>query len=52
VIGPGESLLVWAMSEDSDKGGFNCGFGSNIWNDEEKDEAVLFDARGGEKDRR
>jgi hypothetical protein len=38
--------------KDIDKGGFNCGFGSNIWHNEEVDPAVLFDAVGGVIDRR
>jgi hypothetical protein len=46
VIGPGETLRVWAMASDAGQGGFNCGFGSNIWNNSERDPAVLFDAGG------
>lgn len=51
VIEAGATLRIWAMSEDSDKGGYNCGFGSNIWNNSERDPAVLFNAQGIEVSR-
>ena len=51
VIGPGEVLRIWAMAEDADQGGFNCAFGSAIWNNSEKDPAVLYDAAGQEVSR-
>lgn len=46
VIGPGETLRVWALASDAGQGGYNCGFGGNIWNNSERDPAVLFDAAG------
>lgn len=46
VIAGGQVLRIWAMSEDAGNGGFNCGFGSNIWNNSEPDPAVLYDAAG------
>lgn len=46
VLGPGETLRIWAMAEDSGKGGYNCGFGNNIWNNSESDPAELYDAAG------
>lgn len=52
VIGPGETLRIWAMAEDAGQGGFNCGFGTTIWNNSESDAAVLFDAVGAEVSRR
>lgn len=52
VLGAGQTLRIWAMSEDAGQGGFNCGFGSNIWNNSESDPAVLFDAQGNQVDRR
>jgi hypothetical protein len=52
VIQPGEILRIWATSEDADKGGYNCGFDSPVWNNKESDPAVLFDATGREVDRR
>ena len=52
VIQPGEVLRIWAMSEDADKGGFNCGFDTNIWNNSKSDPAVLYDATGREVDRK
>jgi hypothetical protein len=50
-IGPGATLTVWARSEDLGQGGFNCGYSGNIWNNDETDPAVLFDASGVEVDR-
>lgn len=46
VIGPGQVLQIWAMAEDAGQGGFNCGFGSNIWNNDEPDAAILIDPSG------
>ena len=46
VIAGGQVLRIWAMSEDAGNGGFNCGFGTNIWNNSESDPAVLYDASG------
>jgi hypothetical protein len=42
----GQTLRIWAMSEDAGQGGFNCGFGSNIWTNSESDPAILFDPNG------
>jgi micrococcal nuclease len=52
IIEPGQTLRVWALSADAAQAGFNCGFGRNIWNNSERDPAVLFDASGGEVSRR
>ena len=52
VIQPGETLRIWAMAEDADKGGYNCGFDGPIWNNDEPDPAVLYDATGREVDRK
>lgn len=52
VMQPGEILRIWAMASDAGQGGFNCGFGSNIWNNSEPDPAVLYDATGREVDRK
>jgi hypothetical protein len=52
VIQPGEVLRIWAKASDAGQGGFNCGFGSNIWNNSESDPAVLYDATGREVDRK
>lgn len=43
VLDPGEQLVVSAMG---DVAGFNCGFGSNIWNNSESDAALLIDPGG------
>jgi len=48
VIEPGQTLRVWALADDADQGGFSCGYGSNIWNNSERDAAVLFDPSGAE----
>jgi len=46
MLNPGEALRIWAMAEDSSQGGYNCGFGSNIWNNSEPDAAILYDSGG------
>lgn len=46
LIQPGQTLRIWALAKDADQGGFNCGFGSNIWNNSESDAAVLLDPSG------
>ena len=46
VIAGGQVLRIWALSEDAGNGGFNRGFGSNIWNNSDPDPAVLYDASG------
>lgn len=52
VLQPGATLRIWALAGDADQGGFNCGFGSNIWNNDEPDAAILYDAQGNEVSRR
>ncbi len=52
VLEAGQTLRVWAMAEDSGEGGFNCGFGSNIWNNDDYDAAVIIDPNGVEVHRR
>jgi len=44
VINAGEILRIWAAN--SEGGGFNCGFGTTIWNNSEPDPAVLYNAQG------
>ena len=51
VINPGETLRIWALTRDQGQGGYNCGFGENIWNDSEPDPAVLYDAAWQQIDR-
>lgn len=46
IIGPGQTLRIWAMTEDIAQGGYNCGFGSDIWNNSEPDAALLIDPSG------
>jgi hypothetical protein len=43
VLQPNEVLRVWAKKGDT---GFSCGYLINIWNDNQKDPAVLYDAQG------
>jgi endonuclease YncB( thermonuclease family) len=52
IIKPGQTLRIWARQADVWKGGFNCGFEENIWNNYETDPAVLFDTQMLEIDRR
>jgi micrococcal nuclease len=52
VIQPGEILRIWAMAEDADQGGYNCGHDGPIWNNSESDPAVLYDATGQEVGRK
>ncbi len=52
VIAAGQVLRIWAMASDAGNGGFNCGFGDNIWNNSESDPAVLYNAAGQEVSRR
>lgn len=51
IIGPGETLRIWALAEDAGQGGYNCGFGSPIWNNSKSDPAVLYNAAGQEVSR-
>lgn len=51
VIAAGQTLRIWALTSDSGQGGFNCGFGSPIWNNSEPDPAVLYNAAGQEVSR-
>jgi hypothetical protein len=52
VIQPGETLRIWVLAEDAGQEGYNCGFGSHIWNNAKPDAAVLYDAAGHEIDRK
>jgi len=52
VLDPGQTLRIYAMASDAGLGGYNCGFGSNIWNNSESDPAVLLNAAGQEVSRR
>ena len=51
ILNPGETLRIWAMAEDANQGGYNCGYGTNIWNNNESDPAVLLNAAGEEVSR-
>jgi endonuclease YncB( thermonuclease family) len=51
MIQPGGVLRIWARAEDANKGGYNCGFGSNIWNNSEPDAAILYNPNGVEVSR-
>jgi hypothetical protein len=51
IINPGETLRVWALAADAGQGGYNCGFGQNIWNNSEPDPAVLYNNQGAQVSR-
>jgi Lamin Tail Domain len=48
VLQPNEILRVWAGKGDY---GISCGYSFNIWNDNQADAAVLYDAQGQEVSR-
>ncbi|NLE45353.1 MAG: hypothetical protein GX620_11580 [Chloroflexi bacterium] len=50
-IQPGVTLRVWTLVQDADQGGHNCGFGVPIWDDDEPDAAILYNANGQRVDR-
>lgn len=50
-IQPNQSIRIYALASDSGRGGINCGFGGPIWNNSERDPAVLINAQGQEVDR-
>jgi hypothetical protein len=52
LLGPGQALRIWAMSRDPGQGGFNCQFGTEIWNNGDPDAAVLINPEGAEVSRR
>jgi formylglycine-generating enzyme required for sulfatase activity/endonuclease YncB( thermonuclease family) len=47
-IQAGATLRIWALAADAGQGGYNCGFGTTVWNNDEPDPAVLYDAQGNE----
>lgn len=49
IIQPGEILRIWAMTGSS---GYNCQFGSEIWNNQEYDPAILYNPADVEISRR
>ena len=51
VLQPGATLRIYALADDAALGGFNCNFGSPIWNNSDPDPAVLYDNTGAEVDR-
>lgn len=51
LLEPGATLRIWALEKNLIEGGFNCGFKKNIWNNDDKDDAVLYDAQGVEVSR-
>jgi len=48
-IEPGQTLRIYAGSGE---GGYNCGYDENIWNNDERDTAILTNADGLEIDRK
>lgn len=49
VINSGSSLRVWTNNPDDE--GYNCNYGGNIWNNDELDYGVLYNAQGKEVSR-
>jgi endonuclease/exonuclease/phosphatase family metal-dependent hydrolase len=47
-LAPGQTLRIWAMSG---QGGYSCRFGSAIWNNNDRDPAVLLEPGGSEVSR-
>ena len=52
VIEPGQTLRVWALASAASQPGHNCGYSDNIWNNYEKDPAVLYNVANQEVDRK
>ena len=50
-IQPGQSIQIWAESKNAGNGGINCGFGSPVWNNSDRDNAVLYNREGQEVSR-
>jgi hypothetical protein len=46
VLEPGEGLIIWALAADEQEDGYNCGFENEIWDDDETDTAMLYNADG------
>ncbi|MDM8532720.1 lamin tail domain-containing protein [Anaerolineales bacterium HSG25] len=46
-----ESLRIWALAQDASKGGYNCGFSQEIWDDTMPDDAILYNVEGTETSR-
>jgi hypothetical protein len=49
IIEQNQTIRVWTNNPNGD--GINCGYGQNIWNNSERDPAVLYNALGIEVDR-
>lgn len=52
VLAAGATLRVFAETRPVEAGQFSCGFDAEIWNNEERDAAVLIDPSGAEVSRR
>lgn len=50
-IQAGQTIQIWAESKNADKGGINCGFNTTIWNNSDRDNAVLLNSVGQEVSR-
>ncbi len=47
-IEPGQTLRIWALATQAAQGGYNCGFGQPVWDDQQPDFAILFNDIGVE----
>jgi hypothetical protein len=52
IIEAGQTIRVWAESKNSNQGGINCGYDTPIWNNQERDTAILYNAQGQEVSRK
>jgi hypothetical protein len=43
---PGQALHIWALVEDADQEGYNCGLDSPFWSGEEPMRTFLYDGAG------
>lgn len=46
ILESGEGILIWAMAEDEQEEGYNCGLETEMWDDDQEDTALLYDAEG------
>lgn len=51
VLMPDQLLRVWTMDQDAEPGDVACGLNGEMWNDDELDPAVLYNAEGEEVSR-
>jgi hypothetical protein len=45
-VQPGETLRLWALVQDAEKGGYNCGLDEAFWSRKEPKRVFLYNAAG------